>query len=134
MVQMPRGIPVATVAIGNAENAALLAVALLALGDEALTARLAAYRAALTAAVLVDESNAEPLPWREPAADPSRSGPRLARLPPFYAGRTHQGVEPLKEGFRAKLGKDVPCLLGCPETDHRIRTERGRDLEDRERE
>jgi phosphoribosylcarboxyaminoimidazole (NCAIR) mutase len=62
MVQMPRGIPVATVAIGNAENAALLAVALLALGDEALTARLAAYRAALTAAVLVDESNAEPLP------------------------------------------------------------------------
>ena len=62
MVQMPRGIPVATVAIGNAENAALLAVALLALGDEPLTARLAAYRAALTAAVLVDESNAEPLP------------------------------------------------------------------------
>ena len=62
MVQMPRGIQVATVAIGNAENAALLAVALLALGDEALTARLAAYRAALTAAVLVDESNAEPLP------------------------------------------------------------------------
>jgi phosphoribosylcarboxyaminoimidazole (NCAIR) mutase len=62
MVQMPRGIPVATVAIGNAENAALLAVALLALGDEALTARLAAYRAALTAAVLVDESNAEPMP------------------------------------------------------------------------
>ena len=62
MVQMPRGIPVATVAIGNAENAALLAVALPALGDEALTARLAAYRAALTAAVLVDESNAEPLP------------------------------------------------------------------------
>ena len=61
IVQMPRGIPVATVAIGNAENAALLAAAILALSDEALAARLAAYRAAQTAAVLGDESNAEPL-------------------------------------------------------------------------
>ena len=60
IVQMPRGIPVATVAIGNAENAALLAAAILALSDEALAARLAAYRAAQTAAVLGDESNAEP--------------------------------------------------------------------------
>jgi len=61
MVQMPRGIPVATVAIGNAENAALLAAAILALSDEALAARLAEYRAALTAGVLDDESNADPL-------------------------------------------------------------------------
>jgi phosphoribosylaminoimidazole carboxylase PurE protein len=61
IVQMPRGIPVATVAIGNAENAALLAVAILALSDEALAARLAAYRAAQTASVLADESNTEPL-------------------------------------------------------------------------
>ncbi len=51
IVQMPRGIPVATVAIGNAENAALLAVAILSLGDEALRARLLAYRAAQTKAV-----------------------------------------------------------------------------------
>ncbi len=49
IVQMPRGIPVATVAIGNAENAALLAAAILALSDETLAARLAAYRAAQTA-------------------------------------------------------------------------------------
>ena len=61
IVQMPRGIPVATVAIGNAENAALLAAAILALSDEALAARLAEYRAAQTAGVLGDESNAEPL-------------------------------------------------------------------------
>jgi len=61
IVQMPRGIPVATVAIGNAENAALLAAAILALSDEGLAERLAAYRAALTASVLADESNAEPL-------------------------------------------------------------------------
>jgi phosphoribosylaminoimidazole carboxylase PurE protein len=61
IVQMPRGIPVATVAIGNAENAALLAVAILALADPELAERLAAYRAAQTAGVLADESNAEPL-------------------------------------------------------------------------
>jgi 5-(carboxyamino)imidazole ribonucleotide mutase len=61
IVQMPRGIPVATVAIGNADNAALLAVAILALGDDALAARLDAYRAAQTEAVLDDPSNAEPL-------------------------------------------------------------------------
>ena len=58
IVQMPRGIPVATVAIGNAENAALLACAILALNDPALRARLAAYREAQTRAVLEDESNA----------------------------------------------------------------------------
>jgi len=61
IVQMPRGIPVATVGIGNAENAALLAVSILALSDPALAARLAAYRAAQTAAILDDPSNAEPL-------------------------------------------------------------------------
>jgi len=40
IVQMPRGIPVATVAIGNSTNAALLAVRILATGDEALTKKL----------------------------------------------------------------------------------------------
>ena len=45
IVQMPRGIPVATVAIGNAENAALLAAAILALSDQDLAMRLAAWRA-----------------------------------------------------------------------------------------
>jgi 5-(carboxyamino)imidazole ribonucleotide mutase len=37
IVQMPAGVPVATVAIGNARNAGLLAVRILAAGDEALT-------------------------------------------------------------------------------------------------
>ena len=36
IVQMPRGVPVATVAIGNAKNAGLLAVRMLAISDEAL--------------------------------------------------------------------------------------------------
>jgi len=61
IVQMPRGIPVATVAIGNATNAGLLAAQIVALGDPALADRLAAYRASQTEAVLEDPSNAEPL-------------------------------------------------------------------------
>ena len=43
-VQMPRGVPVATVAIDNADNAALLALQILALGDAALARRLAEQR------------------------------------------------------------------------------------------
>ena len=62
IVQMPRGVPVATVAIGNAENAALLAAQILALSDPALAARVAERRQAQTDAVLADPSNAEPLP------------------------------------------------------------------------
>jgi len=59
IVQMPRGIPVAAVAIGNAENAALLAVEILALSDPALTERLEAYRADQTRMVMDDPSNAD---------------------------------------------------------------------------
>jgi 5-(carboxyamino)imidazole ribonucleotide mutase len=61
IVQMPRGIPVATVAIGNAENAALLAVEILALSDAALGERLRAYRADQTRMVLEDPSNEGPV-------------------------------------------------------------------------
>ena len=58
IVQMPRGVPVATVGIGNAENAALLAARILALDDEALRGRLVAYRERLERMVLDDPSNA----------------------------------------------------------------------------
>ena len=53
IVQMPRGIPVATFAIGpaGAVNAALLAASVLALNDEELTERLDAWRAAHSDAV-----------------------------------------------------------------------------------
>jgi len=61
IVQMPRGIPVATVAIGNAENAALLAAEILALGDPALASRLEQFRRDQTQAVLDDPSNVAPL-------------------------------------------------------------------------
>jgi 5-(carboxyamino)imidazole ribonucleotide mutase len=43
-VQMPSGLPVATVAIDGAVNAALLAIQILAVSDEALAEKLAAYR------------------------------------------------------------------------------------------
>jgi 5-(carboxyamino)imidazole ribonucleotide mutase len=46
IVQMPRGIPVATLAIGGAANAGLLAVQILATTDAALAAKLTAYRTA----------------------------------------------------------------------------------------
>lgn len=51
-VQMPTGIPVATVAIGGGANAALLAAEILAVSDDDLAARLDAKRAADAAAVL----------------------------------------------------------------------------------
>ncbi len=47
IVQMPRGVPVATVAIDGARNAGLLAARILALGDEALTARVSAAQRAM---------------------------------------------------------------------------------------
>ena len=50
IVQMPAGVPVATVAIGNAHNAGLLAVQMLAAHDAGLLARVLAYKAELAAA------------------------------------------------------------------------------------
>ena len=47
IVQMPAGVPVATVAIGAGRNAGLLAVQILATTDERLTARLRAYKDAM---------------------------------------------------------------------------------------
>ncbi|MBE6177813.1 MAG: 5-(carboxyamino)imidazole ribonucleotide mutase [Alistipes sp.] len=52
IVQMPSGIPVATMAIDGSKNAALYAIQMLALHDEALAAKLEAFRAEQTAAVL----------------------------------------------------------------------------------
>jgi len=49
IVQMPAGVPVATVSIGNARNAGLLAVRILAAGDPDLTARMLAFQDELRA-------------------------------------------------------------------------------------
>jgi 5-(carboxyamino)imidazole ribonucleotide mutase len=58
IVQMPRGVPVATVAIGNGLNAGLLAAQILAVGDAALAERLTDWRRRQTESVLDDPSNA----------------------------------------------------------------------------
>lgn len=55
IVQMPGGIPVATVAINGSKNAALLAVEILALGDEELGKKLEEYRKKQTEKVLNTE-------------------------------------------------------------------------------
>ena len=55
-VQMPTGIPVATVAINGGANAALLALQILAVSDPELAAKLDAKRAKDAAAVLVKDA------------------------------------------------------------------------------
>ncbi len=52
IVQMPAGVPVATVAINGAKNAALIAASILSLQDKALSERLDAFRRKQTADVL----------------------------------------------------------------------------------
>ena len=57
VVQMPKGVPVATVGVGNGENAALLAAEMLALADPALRARLDLRRRAGADAIGEDPAN-----------------------------------------------------------------------------
>ena len=57
VVQMPKGVPVATVGVGNGENAALLAAEMLALSDPALRARLVERREAQAKAIAEDPAN-----------------------------------------------------------------------------
>ena len=52
IVQMPPGIPVATVGVNGAMNAAILAVQMLALSDEAIAQRLADYKTGLSAKIV----------------------------------------------------------------------------------
>jgi 5-(carboxyamino)imidazole ribonucleotide mutase len=64
IVQMPAGIPVATVAIGNARNAGLLAVQILAAGDPDLLEKVVFYRRSLTDAVLEKQFSLDRLGYR----------------------------------------------------------------------
>ena len=65
IVQMPAGIPVATVAIGNAKNAGLLAVQILATGNADLLEQVIAYRQSLTDSVLEKQSNLQRLGYQD---------------------------------------------------------------------
>lgn len=64
IVQMPKGIPVATVAIGNATNAGLLAVQILASGDEGLWQQVVSYRQRLTQQVMEKQERLSQQGWR----------------------------------------------------------------------
>ncbi len=57
IIQMPPGIPVATVGVNGAMNAAILASEILALSDEGIATRVAAYKAALGAKI--EKANAQ---------------------------------------------------------------------------
>jgi 5-(carboxyamino)imidazole ribonucleotide mutase len=83
IVQMPAGIPVATVAVGGARNAGLLAVRILAVGDPALSARMAEFQAGLRATA---QAKGEALRARVRA----RTDEELAAPP---SGATDQGSE-----------------------------------------
>ena len=58
-VQMPPGVPVATVAIGGARNAGVLAVQVLAVADESLAEKLARFKERLTEEVLENDRRAQ---------------------------------------------------------------------------
>ena len=57
IVQMPKGVPVATVGVGNGENAGLLAAAILGVSDSAVRGRLAARRSAQATDIAADPAN-----------------------------------------------------------------------------
>jgi 5-(carboxyamino)imidazole ribonucleotide mutase len=56
IVQMPAGVPVATVSVGGARNAGLLAVRILAAGDATLRERMATFQAELADSVLAKDA------------------------------------------------------------------------------
>jgi 5-(carboxyamino)imidazole ribonucleotide mutase len=56
IVQMPRGVPVATMAVNGARNAALLAVRILALGDDTLTATMESFQQEIAAAARAQDT------------------------------------------------------------------------------
>jgi 5-(carboxyamino)imidazole ribonucleotide mutase len=62
IVQMPDGVPVATVGVGKARNAGLLAVRILATNDDALRVRLGAYQAALADSVRAKDAKLRDAP------------------------------------------------------------------------
>lgn len=59
MVQMPKGVPVATVAINGGDNAALLAIQILALSDENLAQKLKNHKKEMLDKVIEDDQNLE---------------------------------------------------------------------------
>jgi 5-(carboxyamino)imidazole ribonucleotide mutase len=65
IVQMPAGIPVATVAIGNAKNAGLLAVQILATHQPELLERVQKYRQTLAKSVMDKQAKLEQVGYQQ---------------------------------------------------------------------
>ncbi|MEG3858609.1 5-(carboxyamino)imidazole ribonucleotide mutase [Microcoleus sp. herbarium12] len=65
IVQMPAGIPVATVAIGNAKNAGLLAIQILAVSQPQLLERILDYRKTLSESVIKKQTQLEELGYQK---------------------------------------------------------------------
>lgn len=65
IVQMPGGIPVATVAINNAKNAGLLAIQIIATFDSELSEKLKRYRQELETSVLDKQKNLDQIGYQE---------------------------------------------------------------------
>ncbi len=65
ILQMPSGIPVATVAIGGGANAALLAARMLAMSDDALLARLKDYKESLKEQVVAKDKKLKEVGYKE---------------------------------------------------------------------
>lgn len=100
--QMPRGVPVATVALDGAANAALLAARILALKDPQLRRRLEAYRQRMQARVeeadrrLQAELGRATAHLQEASEPPSPSPARPVSQPPSHP-QAHPGSEPQPE-------------------------------------
>lgn len=73
IVQMPAGVPVATVGIGNSANAALLAARILALDDPELASALVDYRNSMAARAVSADESLRPSPGR-PTTAPTSPG------------------------------------------------------------
>ena len=79
IVQMPAGVPVATVAVGGARNAGLLAVRILAAADDGLRARMSGFQAELAAAVLEKDAALRHARGARRRVTANRSGRRARR-------------------------------------------------------
>ena len=65
IVQMPKGVPVATVAIGNAANAGLLAARIIATSDAAVLDKMLQYQQGMKDTVLAKAAKLEEVGWAE---------------------------------------------------------------------
>ena len=111
IVQMPAGVPVATVAIGNARNAGLLAVRILAAGDQDLRRRMVEFQDQLRQAA---EAKGAGRPRRRPGgADLAGQGDPVR---PF-GRRTRPGLHGDQRPGRAEDQPDQPGRRRPPGTD-----------------